>query len=147
MRRLTQLHERTRRRIGLSGFVLLCLLPTIGMFTWGVSRHLPAEEAAMEERLSELFGLKVTVRSVDHPEPGVVRLRDLVLRHPDLTVASSDTKSSAATISAVPIARLASLEIQQSRRPDPSKPRKPGLPPPALRYDLHDRDRFGNSPG
>lgn len=120
MRRLSQLHERTRRRIGLGGFVLLCLLPTVGMFTWGVSRHLPAEEAAMEERLGQLFGLKVSVASVEHPEPGVVRLRGVRFDRPCLTDKDGEETSLSDT-TAKTVARLATLEIRQQRLVDPLK--------------------------
>lgn len=117
MRRLTQLYERTRRRIGLSAFLLLCLLPTVGMFAWGVSRLLPMEESAMETRLSQLFGLKVTIGSVEHPEPGVLRLRDLVFERPGLKrveLGSADNPS-------LTVARLAVFEISERRVADPDK--------------------------
>lgn len=121
MRRLTQLYERTRRRIGLSAFVLLCLLPTVGMFAWGVSRHLPSEESAMETRLSQLFGLKVTIASVEHPEPGIVRLRGLVFERPGLKKVESGSVDN----SSLMVARLAKLDISERRVADPNhKPRQ-----------------------
>ncbi|MGD9128428.1 MAG: hypothetical protein PVH19_13715 [Planctomycetia bacterium] len=119
MKRLFQLHQRTRRRLGLSVFGLFCLLPTLVMLAWGVSRWLPSEEAAMEERLSELFGLRVTVDAVEHPEPGRVRLQGLAFYRPELKADEKAETSQAAATPSHPVARLESLEIRRRKLPDP----------------------------
>ena len=118
MKRLLQLHERTRRQVGLSAFVLLGLLPTMGILMWGVSRCMPSQETDMEERLSELFGLKVTVEAVEYPEPGLVRLRGVVFHRPELKV-DTETDARETSTSALPVARLETLEIRRGQRADP----------------------------
>lgn len=74
-----QLHDRTRRQLGVLAFVVLCLAPTVMVLFCGVAWHLPGQAAGEADRLSALLGLKVSIEGVEYPRPGVVRYAGLVL--------------------------------------------------------------------
>lgn len=73
------LHDRTRRRIALSGFVLLCLVPTALVLAYGIARHLPGYARQEAQRLGLLLGVRVSLEGMQHLRPGVVRYEGLVL--------------------------------------------------------------------
>jgi hypothetical protein len=75
--------DRTRRRLTLTLFAVLCLMPTLVVAAWGVSRHLPGHVRAEAQRLGWQLGMKVSIGAVAHPRPGVVRYEGLVLANPE----------------------------------------------------------------
>lgn len=56
------------------GFVLLCLVPTIGLSGWAVRRHSVAHRQAAAAAATRLLGTEVTIAGVGHPRPGCFRL-------------------------------------------------------------------------
>ena len=70
---MSQFHDRTRRRICLAAFFALCIVPTIGLLAWGLSRQGSWHVDACAQRLSRQLALAVTIDRVEHPRPGVVR--------------------------------------------------------------------------
>jgi hypothetical protein len=75
--------DRTRRRITLALFAVLCVTPTLVVAAWGVSRHLPGHVRGEAQRLSWQLGMKVSLAAVEHLRPGVVRYEGLVLANPE----------------------------------------------------------------
>jgi len=75
--------DKTRRRITLALFVVLCVSPTVIVAAWGVSRHLPGHVRGEAQRLSWQLGMKVSLAAVEHLRPGVVRYQGLVLANPE----------------------------------------------------------------
>ena len=75
--------DKTRRRITLILFAVLCVVPTLVVAAWGVSRHLPWHVRAEAQRLGWQLGMKVSIGAVEHPRPGVVRYEGLVLANPE----------------------------------------------------------------
>jgi hypothetical protein len=73
------LHDRTRRRINLLVFLLVCVAPTAILAAWGVSRQLDRHVKQEARRLGSLLGMKVVLESMQHPRPGVVLYRGLEL--------------------------------------------------------------------
>lgn len=67
-----RLHDRTRRRITLALFVLLCMAPTAGVLAVGLWRCSPSHVEAEAARISGELDLRVTLDGVRHPRPGVV---------------------------------------------------------------------------
>ena len=78
-----QLHDRTRRWIALTAFVILALLPTVVVLAYGVAWRLPQHVQAEAERLSDRIGMKVSMRAVRHLRPGLVRYEGLELLNPE----------------------------------------------------------------
>jgi hypothetical protein len=76
-------HERTRKSLCRTGFVLLCLLPTCAVTLWAASRTGNGHRARCEAALSRVVALKVTLGGVEYPEPGIVRYTDVALADPD----------------------------------------------------------------
>lgn len=74
-----QLHDRTRRRICIAGFFLLCIAPTALVAGWCVMRNLPGRTAAEARRLSRELGLNVSLGDLSHPRPGVAVYQRLEL--------------------------------------------------------------------
>jgi len=77
------LHERTRRRLALLAFLLLCPLPTVIVLACGVARHLPGHARAEAKRLSTHLGVAVHIDAVRHPRPGVVVYEGLTFSDPE----------------------------------------------------------------
>jgi hypothetical protein len=77
------LHDSTRRRIGIAGFLFLCLAPTILVAGWCVARHLPGHAAREADRLGRLLGFEVALGGLRHPRPGVVLYEGLELADPE----------------------------------------------------------------
>ena len=74
-----QMHDRTRRQLGMLAFVVLCLVPTAIVLAYGVAWRLPGQVGKEAGRLSSLLGLKVALQGVEYPRPGVVRYAGLEL--------------------------------------------------------------------
>ena len=77
------LSDKTRRRITLGLFVVLCVSPTVIVAAWGISRQLPWHVRGEAQRLGWQLGMKVSLAAVHHPRPGVVRYEGLVLANPE----------------------------------------------------------------
>ena len=77
------LHDRTRYRICMAGFVLLCVVPTAVVVAWSFQRHLPGNVAAEAARLSRELGLRVSLAGVRHLRPGAVLYEGLTLADPE----------------------------------------------------------------
>jgi len=77
-----RLHDRTRRRLNLVVFLLVCVLPTVVLAGWGLWRWSGAYGRAEAHRLSQLLGLRVRFQSVRHLRPGAVRYERLELEDP-----------------------------------------------------------------
>jgi len=78
-----RLHDRTRRRVLLAGFVLLCVVPTVLVAGWCAWRNRPGKTADEAERLGRLLGLRVALGRFEHARLGVVRYRDVELSDPE----------------------------------------------------------------
>jgi hypothetical protein len=78
-----QLHDRTRRWITLTAFVVLALLPTVIVLAYGVIWRLPQHVQAEAERLGDRIGMKVSMRAIRHLRPGLVRYEGLELLNPE----------------------------------------------------------------
>jgi hypothetical protein len=78
-----RLHDSTRRQICVALFIGFCVLPTLGVGGWAISRRLPWNCHAEEARLSAELGLAVSLDSVSHTLPGVVRYTGLKLTDPE----------------------------------------------------------------
>jgi hypothetical protein len=78
-----RLHDRTRRRIGLAAFVLLGLLPSAALTSWGLWRHSSAYLRCQSEQLSWQLGLKVSLAGVRHVRPGNVLYENVELADPE----------------------------------------------------------------
>ncbi len=81
------MHEATRRRICRAVFLLVCLVPTLGLFAWvGVTRSSPyrtARRRAWQQQLSQQWGLVVTLEQWDTPRRGIVLLDRVRLADPE----------------------------------------------------------------
>lgn len=80
---MLHLHDRTRYRICMAGFVLLCVVPTVAVVAWCVERHLPGNVAAEAARLSRELGLRVSLAGVRHLRPGAVLYEGLTVSDPE----------------------------------------------------------------
>lgn len=80
---MSRLHDSTRRQICKAAFTWLCLLPTIGVCGWTIARRLPLDRQAEEARLSGELGVAVSIQSMAHTLPGVVRYTGLKLTDPE----------------------------------------------------------------
>ena len=78
-----RLHDSTRRQICVALFIGLCVLPTLAMGGWAIARRLPWNRQAEEARLSAELGVAVSLDSMSHPLPGVVRYTGLKLADPE----------------------------------------------------------------
>ena len=56
------------------GFVLLCLVPVIGLAAWAIQRHSAAHRQATAALATRLLGTEVVIESLSHPQPGSLRL-------------------------------------------------------------------------
>ncbi len=77
------LHERTRKSLCRTGFIVLCLLPTCAVALWAASRTGDSHRFRCGAELSRVLGLKVTLGNVQYPEPGVTRYTDIALSDPE----------------------------------------------------------------
>jgi len=77
------LYDHTRRQICMAAFLGLCVLPTLAVSGWSIARHSPWHKHAEEERLGHELGLDVSIESMRHALPGVVRYAGLKLTDPE----------------------------------------------------------------
>jgi hypothetical protein len=78
-----QLHDKTRRRICLAAFALLCLAPTALVVGWCIAWRLPGHRQAEIERLQQQLGVVVTLDSLHYPRPGSVVYEGVALTDPE----------------------------------------------------------------
>jgi hypothetical protein len=78
-----RLHDQTRRRVSMGGFLLLCVVPVAGVSLWCAARHWPGRVEAEARRLSREIGLQVSLEGVRYLRPGVVRYEKLRLADPE----------------------------------------------------------------
>ncbi len=67
--RMFQLYDRTRRRISIALFFLLCIAPTAAVIAWCVQRQLPGYAQGQAARLGRQLGAKVELDAVLHTTP------------------------------------------------------------------------------
>jgi hypothetical protein len=78
-----RLHDSTRRQICVALFIALCVFPTLGVGGWAISRRLPWNRQAEEAQLSAELGLTVSLETMTHTLPSVVRYTGLKLTDPE----------------------------------------------------------------
>jgi hypothetical protein len=78
-----RMHDRTRRRVLMAGFVLLCVLPTVLVAGWCAWRNRPGKTADEAGRLGRMLGLRVALGRFEHARSGMVRYRDVELSDPE----------------------------------------------------------------
>ena len=66
-----------------AAFVLLALVPCLGLGAWAVHRRSEAHRNAVRLAWQRQLGLPLTVAAIDHPRPGVIRGRDCVVAATD----------------------------------------------------------------
>lgn len=76
------LHDKTRRKICLAAFALICVLPTTAVMAWCAYRHRPGYVDAEALRLSGVLGLEVSLEKFQHLSPGSVRYEGVELTDP-----------------------------------------------------------------
>ncbi len=72
-----------RVRFARSAFVLAVLMPSAALVAWAVHRHSAAHRDAIRADWEQAIGVPITVESVEHPLPGVVRARGCSLTAAD----------------------------------------------------------------
>ncbi len=80
---MLQLHDRTRRRICLAAFFVLCLAPTALVAAWCVAWQLPGHLSAEIERLRRETGLEIAIDDMTCPRPGTMLYRGLTVADPE----------------------------------------------------------------
>lgn len=75
--------EVTQRRAARAAFLLACLLPTAATLGFCWWRQQPAWQEARREALGGLLHCRVELAGLDEPRPGLWRVRDLLLLHPE----------------------------------------------------------------
>jgi hypothetical protein len=87
-----------RIRIARTAFVLGAILPCAALVAWAVHRHSAAHRDTLRARWEQAVGLPITVTTVEHPLPGVVRARGCTLAtadgRPALELAGVDVETS-----------------------------------------------------
>lgn len=66
-----------------AAFVLLVVLPCIGLGAWAVHRRSAAHRDAVRLTWQRQLGLPLSVTAIEHPRPGVIRGRDCVVATTD----------------------------------------------------------------
>ena len=77
------LHDKTRRQVCLTIFLLLCLTPTVLVIGWCVAWRLPSHLRGETERLQQQLGLNVALQGLRHLRPGVILYEGLALADPE----------------------------------------------------------------
>ena len=77
------MHEATQRRLLRCAFLLLCVLPTLGVVIWVFAWSLPGHTARLEQQLRNRLGAVVRIDRVTHLRPGALRLDHLQLIDPE----------------------------------------------------------------
>ena len=78
-----RLHDNTRRQLCMAAFLGLCVLPTFAVGGWAIARRLPWNCQAEAARLSGELGVAVSIESMTHTLPGVVRYKGLKFSDPE----------------------------------------------------------------
>jgi hypothetical protein len=81
--RMIRLHDKTRRRICMAGFILLCIAPTLGAIAWCVMRNLPWAPQSEAKEIGRQLGLEVRMAGLQNLRPGVVLLEGFELADPE----------------------------------------------------------------
>jgi len=80
---MLQLHDRTRRRIGVTAFIVVGLLPTLAVVACGLWRHSPACARREAERIGNILGVTAAVGEVEYVRPGVLRYTGVEFSDPE----------------------------------------------------------------
>lgn len=80
---MLQLHDSTRRRIGVTAFVAVGLLPTLAVVAFGLWRHSPGCARREAERIGSLLGVTAAVGDVEYVRPGVLRYTGVAFSDPE----------------------------------------------------------------
>ena len=78
-----RLHDKTRRKVCVAGFLLLCVVPTTAVVAWCAHRNRPGRVAAEAQRLSRQLGLEVSLDRFEHLRPGHVSYEGVELSDPE----------------------------------------------------------------
>jgi hypothetical protein len=78
-----RLHDKTRRRICLTGFFLLCVAPVVGAAAWCALRHAPWVVEDEARNLARRLGLEVHLAGIKNLQPGTVLYEGLELADPE----------------------------------------------------------------
>jgi hypothetical protein len=78
-----QLHDKTRRRICMAGFFLLCVVPTLIASAWCAMRHLPWTAQEEAKCLGRQLGLEVRLAGLKNLRPGAVLYEGFELADPE----------------------------------------------------------------
>jgi len=83
-------------------FVLLVVLPCIGLGAWAVHRRSAAHRDAVRLTWQRQLGLPLSVTAIEHPRPGVIRGRDCVVAttdgRPSLTLPVVEVETAATEV-------------------------------------------------
>jgi len=71
-----------KRRLGLLGFCVLCVLPTASILAWALAWRLPNHTEHVTAELSCVLGWKVTAGGVEHLRPNEYQLREVTFVEP-----------------------------------------------------------------
>jgi hypothetical protein len=105
-------HDKTRRKLAIAGFALLCLLPTCVVAGWCLWRNLPWEARLAAEQLQIHLGCEVNLEGLAHPRPGAEVYRNLELADPETGQSIFSCKS---------------VEVSRQNIADPQGQEKPTL--------------------
>ncbi len=72
----------SHRPLALLAFLVLCILPTVGVVYIIVDVNRPEYASEIADGLSRRFGLSAELSDIRYPRPGEAIYRDLVFRHP-----------------------------------------------------------------
>lgn len=72
-----------RIRFARAAFLMFGLVPCLGLGVWAVYRHSAGHRDVIRTRWEQAVGLPLSIASVEHPLPGVVRARECSLVAPD----------------------------------------------------------------
>jgi hypothetical protein len=106
------LHDTTRRRLCVAGFLLLGVTPTLLVGGWCLSRHVPGYVQAEAQQLGRQLGMQVRLAGLKHLRPGVVLYQQLEAADPE---------------TGQPIFRCRLAEITRRQPTDPQGQRRPML--------------------
>jgi hypothetical protein len=76
-------HDKTRRKLAIAGFILLCILPTCAIAGWCLWRNVPWETQLAAEQLQLQLGWKVKLSQLKHPRPGADVYENIELLDPE----------------------------------------------------------------
>jgi hypothetical protein len=78
-----QLHDSTRRRVCIAGFLALGVMPALAIGGWCLERRLPGCAAGEAQRLGRQLGLVVKLGGLQYPRPGHTLYQGLELLDPE----------------------------------------------------------------